>query len=212
MRTGASCGADAVASRRRARVYQGVGLTHRAFGYILIAKDLQVEAGTIMAQASIIQGLRGAGLRATGARRAVVGVLEGHRQHLSAEDIHEVLRAGGVRIDLSSVYRTLTLLLRLGFVRPVRPSERHGHFEVEHDERVHLVCSGCGAVIEVDLAPAVRVEPALTRLARSHDFDLASFTIEAIGQCAACSRPKGRGRLRVSSAGAPRPDAARGNQ
>jgi Fur family ferric uptake transcriptional regulator len=164
-----------------------------------------------MAQPSIIERLRGAGLRATAARRAVIGVLEERRRHLSAEDIHEALRGSGVRIDLSSVYRTLTLLLRLGFVRPVAPSERHGHFEVEHDERVHFVCSGCGAVIEVDLSPTVRVEPALGKLARSHDFDLASFTIEAIGECAACRRKRRRGGARAA-AGPPRPDATRGNR
>jgi Fur family ferric uptake transcriptional regulator len=189
-----------------------MGLTYGAFGYILIAKDLQVEIGTIMAQASLIQRLRGAGLRATAARRAVIDVLEQRRQHLSAEDIHETLRARGVRIDLSSVYRTLTLLLRLGFVRPVAPSERHGHFEIEHDERVHFVCARCGAVIEVDLASAVQLEPALTRLAVGNDFDLANFTIEATGECATCRRQRGRGGRGPAAAGPPRSHAARANQ
>jgi len=136
--------------------------------------------------------LRQAGLRATAPRRAVIGVLECRREHLSAEDIRRELTADGVRIDLSSVYRTLTLLVRLGVVRPVGPSERHGHFEVRHQEQVHLVCSRCGAVIEAALGREGPFDDAMVAVARKHGFRLSEFTIEASGRCAACCRADGR--------------------
>ncbi|HUT75928.1 MAG TPA: Fur family transcriptional regulator [Armatimonadota bacterium] len=132
--------------------------------------------------------LRGAGLRATAPRRAVIRVLEDAGEHLSAEDIHRALAENGVRIDLSSVYRTLALLVRLGLVRPVGPAERHGHFEVGHEEQVHLTCACCGGVIEAALPRGAQVERAVTALARSRGFGLTEFTIEANGECAACRR------------------------
>ena len=146
-----------------------------------------------MSQSQLTQELRKAGLRATSARKAVIGVLERSRGHLSAEDIHKVLAEDGVHIDLSSVYRTLTLLVRLGLVRPVGPSDRHGHFEVGHEEQVHFVCGRCGAVIEANLRRRARLERAVAALARRHGFRLAGLTIEAVGECARSCRSGGGG-------------------
>ena len=150
-------------------------------------------------ESSLLQRLRAAGLRATGARSAVIKVLEERRQHLSADDIHKALSGSGWRVDLSSVYRTLTLLVRLGLVRLVGPSERHGHFEVEHDECVHFVCARCGAVTEANLAQRARVERMLRGLARGAGFGLKRFMIEASGECAACA---GGGKSKPGIAGA----------
>ena len=185
---------------------RGRCLTRQAEGYILIAKDLQVGGGAIMAETSLIQELRGAGLKATSARRAVIRVLEERRAHLSAEDIHQALAASGARVDLSSVYRTLTLLVRLGLVRPAGPAERHGHFEMEHEERVHFLCARCGGVTEVRLPRRAEVQRAMQGLARSNRFALAKFTIEATGECEACRRSgngsrRRTGKTRMPSAG-----------
>lgn len=153
-----------------------------------------------MADSPLIQRLRGAGLRATAPRRAVIRVLEDSREHLSAEDIHRALVRGGVRVNLSSVYRTLTLLLRLGLVRAAAPAERHGHFEVDHEERVHLICARCGAVTEARLPRNARIEQALSGLARRAGFALTQFSIEASGECANCQRGKpNQRRLRASA-------------
>ena len=139
-----------------------------------------------MSDLSLIETLRHTGLKATAPRKAVIRLLEERREHLSAEDIHRGLVAQGVRIDLSSVYRTLGLLARLGLVRPVAPAERHGHFEVEHDERVHLVCSHCGSVIEANLPRIAAVQKSVTALAQANGFALDRFTVEVTGTCVAC--------------------------
>jgi len=141
-----------------------------------------------MAATSLIERLRSAGLKATAPRKAVVRVLEERRQHLSADDIHTALVAQGVRIDLSSVYRTVSLLARLGLVRPVGPAERHGHFEIDHEERVHLVCARCGAVMETNLPGIAAMRKTVRGLAEANGFGLDQFTIEATGECRACRR------------------------
>lgn len=157
-----------------------------------------------MSDLSLVEKLRRTGLKATAPRRAVIRLLEERREHLSAEDIHGALVGQGVRIDLSSVYRTLGLLARLGLVRPVAPSERHGHFEVEHDERVHLVCSRCGSVIEANLPRIAAVQKSVAALAQANGFALDRFTVEATGMCVACghsAQASGSGKRRARTPG-----------
>jgi Fur family ferric uptake transcriptional regulator len=174
-------------------------LTTAPFGYILIAKDLQLE-NTQVAATSLIEKLRSAGLKATAPRKAVARVLEERREHLSADDIHSALVAQGVQVDLSSVYRTVGLLARLGLVRPVGPTERHGHFEIGHDERVHLVCARCGAVVETNPPRIAAMRKTVQGLAHANGFALDQFTIEATGECAACRRAAAK-KPTVSAAG-----------
>lgn len=149
-----------------------------------------------MATSELLDELRNAGLRLTAARRAVVEVLEGRREHLSADDVYGALRERGVSIDLSSVYRTLDLLSDLGLVRQVTPAERHAHFEIDHQEDVHLTCSECGRVTEARLPKPARVGEALTALARRHGFQVSRFGVEAEGLCDGC---RARQRARKAS-------------
>jgi len=134
----------------------------------------------------LLQELRNAGLRQTTARRAVIEVLEHRRAHLSAEDVYSALHERGVRIDLSSVYRTLDLLAHLGLVRQVTPAERHAHFEIVHQEQVHLTCARCGRVIEARLPRNDRIGEMLAALARRRRFQIARFGIEVEGLCNSC--------------------------
>ena len=81
----------------------------------------------------LAERLRGAGVRLTRARRAVIGVLEQrHREHLSAEDIHRLSEELGEPVDLASVYRTMHLLAELGLVHRTGLEEPHAHFEIAH--------------------------------------------------------------------------------
>jgi len=139
-----------------------------------------------MAASGLLQQLRRAGLRVTAARRAVIEVLESRRGHLSADDVYSALCERGVPIDLSSVYRTLDLLSNLGLVRQAARSERHAHFEIDHQEQVHLTCRNCGRVIEAPLPKRQPIGKVLTGLARHRRFQISRFGIEVEGLCSRC--------------------------
>ncbi len=85
--------------------------------------------------------LRGAGLRASAGRNAVVDLLGRQSCLLSAQDISDQLRAEGSRGSSATVYRALETLHDLGLVRrfdadgiaryePVDPSGDHHHHVV----------------------------------------------------------------------------------
>jgi len=89
--------------------------------------------------------LRGAGLRASAGRTAVVELLGRQSCLLSAQDISDRLRAEGSRGSTATVYRALETLHELGLVRrfdsgegiaryePVDPSGDHHHHIVMED-------------------------------------------------------------------------------
>lgn len=91
--------------------------------------------------------LRSAGLRATGPRLALLHALQ-DRQHATVEEL-----AGDVAGDavvLSTVYRTLDHLERIGVVRQVNltPDRRTYHLAAAADH-IHLRCTECEDLSEV---------------------------------------------------------------
>ena len=93
--------------------------------------------------------LRGAGLRVTEPRRAVVEALH-ERAHASAEELYAVVARSLPATSLQSVYNALGDFVDAGLVRRIEPAGRPGLFELRvADNHHHLVCSVCGAVEDV---------------------------------------------------------------
>jgi Fur family transcriptional regulator, ferric uptake regulator len=124
------------------------------------------------------------GIRATAQRVSVLEALSAEPNDATAQEIHEALRAGGERIGLATVYRTLALLSAQGVVDALmhRPGEvcyrlcGDGHHH-------HLVCSGCHHVVELG---ECELDTWLDRLGEAHGFTVTGHAVEATGICADC--------------------------
>ncbi|WP_458246104.1 Fur family transcriptional regulator [Streptomyces sp. MAI_2237] len=128
--------------------------------------------------------LRGAGLRVTAAR---VALLETVREgdHLDAETVASGVRERVGHISLQAVYEALHALTGAGLVRRIEPPGSPARFEGRvGDNHHHLVCRTCGAVFDVDCA--VGHAPCLTP---SDDRGFALDEAEVIywGLCPDCS-------------------------
>ena len=128
--------------------------------------------------------LRGAGLRVTAAR---VALLETVREgdHLGVEAIASGVRDRVGHISLQAVYEALHALTTAGLVRRIEPPGSPARFEGRvGDNHHHLVCRSCGAVFDVDCA--VGHAPCLTA---SDDRGSAIDEAEVIywGLCPDCS-------------------------
>jgi Fur family ferric uptake transcriptional regulator len=115
-------------------------------------------------------------------REMILGALQGGEDFLSAQDVHANLRAGGQKVGLATVYRTLQALHDAGEVDALRnqagevtyrscASSRHHH---------HLVCRECGRTVEVE-GPAV--EKWADSMAEKHGYRDVSHTVEIFGVC-----------------------------
>ena len=99
---------------------------------------------------TVLNALRGHGLRISTARRVVVQALFAAERPLSAEEIASG-EEGGFPVDLASVYRNLETLEELGIVRHVHAGHSAGRYALTGDgESEYLACERCGALAELD--------------------------------------------------------------
>jgi Fe2+/Zn2+ uptake regulation proteins len=124
--------------------------------------------------------LRSRGLRLTAQRQLILdAVLE--LGHATPEQVHAAVREVAAGVNITTIYRTLELLERLGLVTHTHLS--HGsptyHAAGEH-AHVHLVCRKCGTVDEVD--PAL-FRPVADRLAAERGFHVDIGHVSLFGVC-----------------------------
>lgn len=94
--------------------------------------------------------LRKAGQRLTPQRMMVLSVLAEQGGHMSAEEILALIRREYPYLNLSTVYRTLDLLVELGLVAQTDLGEGVRQFElVGAHPHHHLICRRCGGAVEV---------------------------------------------------------------
>ncbi|CAL9659555.1 Transcriptional regulator FurA [Streptomyces sp. enrichment culture] len=128
--------------------------------------------------------LRGAGLRVTAARVAMLETVRAG-DHLGVEAIAAGVRERVGHISLQAVYEALHALAAAGLVRRIEPPGSPTLYEGRvGDNHHHLVCRSCGVVADVDCA--VGHAPCLTA---SDDRGFAIDEAEVIywGLCPACS-------------------------
>ena len=76
-------------------------------------------------------------------------------EHLSAEDVHDILRTEKAEIGLATVYRTLELLSDLCILQKMEFGDGCSRHEVNDTDPTrhhhhHLICTKCGKVEEFD--------------------------------------------------------------
>jgi Fur family ferric uptake transcriptional regulator len=137
--------------------------------------------------------LHGHCCRWTGPRQAIVGFLSRRPGHVSAKDIYGSLSRAFPGIGMTTVYRTLDLLERTGFVQRVTLGDGQARYEFKppeaKDHHHHLICTGCGKII--DYSDFAREELELVRkteerLTRRHGFRIHDHNIEFLGLCEKC--------------------------
>jgi Fur family transcriptional regulator, ferric uptake regulator len=127
--------------------------------------------------------------RYTKGRRAVVEVLAAAGGPLT---ITEILETDG-SLSQSSAYRNLAELEQLGAIHRIVTDADHARFELAEEltgeHHHHLVCSGCGIVVDVALPEALEhaLDEQLERLAGIHRFRAQHHRLDLVGRCADCA-------------------------
>lgn len=130
------------------------------------------------------QMLRGAGLRVTRPRLAVLDAVHAHA-HADTDTVIGVVRQGLPEVSHQAIYDVLKALTSAGLVRRIQPSGSVARYESRvGDNHHHVVCRSCGAIGDVDCA--VGEAPCLTA---SNDNGFAIDEAEVIywGRCPTCA-------------------------
>ncbi len=134
----------------------------------------------------ILRMLRAQGGRVTTGRRAILEAFLGIGGHVTAEALTARVQATQPDVHESTVYRFLDELERLNVVDHVHLGHGPAVYHLASDAHHHLVCDGCGTVVEVpdELFADLRV-----RLQSDFGFSLQPRHFAVTGRCGACSQP-----------------------
>ncbi|MFG3512086.1 Fur family transcriptional regulator [Streptomyces bobili] len=133
---------------------------------------------------STAEELRGAGLRVTAARVALLDTVR-DGDHLGVEAIAAGVRGRVGHISLQAVYEALHALTAAGLLRRIEPPGSPARFEGRvGDNHHHLVCRSCSTVADVDCA--VGHAPCLTA-SDNRGFSVDEAEVIYWGLCPACS-------------------------
>ena len=127
--------------------------------------------------------LREAGLRVTRQRVAVLDALASAGGHRTADDVAALLRAEGSPMPRASLYHALGSLTDAGVLLVADAGPGVTRYELASSWHHHLVCRGCGAVVDV---PCVRgTRPCLEADLPGARIDEAQVVFR--GLCPACA-------------------------
>jgi Fur family transcriptional regulator, ferric uptake regulator len=141
------------------------------------------EVGTSATPATALRRtLHERGLRMTPQRQLV---LDAVRQlgHATPEQVCTQVQRAAPAVNITTVYRTLDLLERLGLVRHTHLGHGAPNYSEHQHEHVHLVCHGCGTVTEV---PTDLMDGLADRLDRERGFELDVTHVALSGLCRSC--------------------------
>lgn len=138
--------------------------------------------------------LRKHSCRVTVPRQAILDVLSKAEKHLSAEDVFLEVHKRYPDIGLTTVYRTLNLLIRIGLVLKFDFGDGRARYELSSGPRKekhhhHLVCTKCNRII--DYKDFIDEEEKLFKkteklLARKYKFEITEHLVRFYGLCDKC--------------------------
>ncbi|MBI5904588.1 MAG: transcriptional repressor [Deltaproteobacteria bacterium] len=130
-----------------------------------------------------------AGGKRSRSRSAVMEQFFHGRDHLTVDELTAAVREKSSRVGAVTVYRTLKLLVRMGYAKEVdfgQGAKRYENNLVSHHD--HLVCRKCASVTEFEDPD---IEKFQDRVTRRHGFRPTTHRLEIYGFCRKCS-PEGR--------------------
>lgn len=140
--------------------------------------------GSVAPDYSLVTRLRGNGLKLTPQRHLICRLIEQSTGHPTAEELYDWATEVMPSMSLKTVYTTLNELAGLGAIRLVNVGT--GGFRVESnlEPHGHLVCRGCGKVVDVPVNPTIEEELSVPE---EFDFEVEQRELTFRGLCGDCA-------------------------
>lgn len=127
--------------------------------------------------------------RLTPQRELIIKIFASHPgEHLSAEEVHRLVREEFSDIGLATVYRTLELLTGLKILQRIHFNDGRSRYEFNQEEvhrHHHMVCMRCGKVEEFAEDLLDKLEE---RIFQERGFRVVDHELKFFGVCYACAR------------------------
>jgi len=124
-------------------------------------------------------------LKITKQRRTVLKIFLESKNHISVEELYNIVLKTEPKIGLATVYRTLALLTKSGLALETDFGDGQKRYEssyksVHHD---HMVCTECGKILEFNHP---LIEKYQEEVAMQKNFKITSHKLDLFGLCQDC--------------------------
>ena len=120
----------------------------------------------------------------TSQRRLLLELLRQAGGHIDAKELYRRASARDDSIGPATVYRSLNLFKELGIVDEMRLGKVRCYYEIKQSpEHQHLVCQGCGKVIEFQNP---LIEQLIEAVRQEHSFKITKAELYLEGYCPDC--------------------------
>lgn len=135
---------------------------------------------------SILEMLTARRFAITPERRILIERLASVPDHFDAEEMYVQLRSEGLPVSRATLYRTLDLLVEVGYLRRFTVERGKARYEkLEHGEPLHghLYCTKCGGIVDF---PLPDLEVVLREAWEEHGFKAGIPELKIAGTCKRC--------------------------
>lgn len=129
--------------------------------------------------------LKQKGWKQTSQRSLILDTFLSTTRHISADELHGMIRKQNPRIGFSTVYRTLRLFTECGLAREVNFGDGRARFERGFDksQHGHLICTRCGRTEEFNIAS---MQKSIKQITAKSGFKAEGHRFEIYGLCKRC--------------------------
>ncbi|MFA7074712.1 MAG: transcriptional repressor [Endomicrobiaceae bacterium] len=136
------------------------------------------------------------GYRITVGRKEILDVLTNSKGHLSAEEIYLKVHEKHPSVGLTTIYRTLDVLVGIGLLQKFDFGDDRARYEIidsvnEKGHHHHLICTECKKII--DYKDFIDEESEMLKktekfLSEKYKFEIKKHVMEFYGLCSDCKK------------------------
>ncbi|MFN7983624.1 MAG: transcriptional repressor [Vicinamibacterales bacterium] len=132
-----------------------------------------------------LSGLRPAGGKRSTKRDRILNIFLRQREHLTADELYDLVRREDPGIGRATVYRTLQWMVSSNLAHKVDFGEGRSRFEpsLRHPRHFHLICNTCHRSSEFLSSD---IEAMLEEVTASRNFEMSQSVIQVFGTCEDC--------------------------
>ena len=150
-----------------------------------ISREMMREAQEILHR-----HLKRVGLKHTEQRDTILRTFLETREHLSTDELAQLVKKKDPRIGFTTVYRTLKLLAECGLASEVAFHDGIARYEHQYNRRNHhhMVCTECGGSVEFFSPEVKKLEE---EIGRKYNYLTTRHTFQIYGLCEECRMKRG---------------------
>jgi len=124
-------------------------------------------------------------LRMTNQREIILRELLKSKQHLTADELYDIVKKIMPRISLATVYRNLEILSEAGIVGKLEISGRQKRFDYDPSDHDHIYCAVCHRIDNLEITHQGLASEKIGVLS---GYSVTGVRLEIVGICPECKK------------------------